>query len=410
MSEHDEHPTQDIVDEEYIRSEDILEEDTVNLDQGEPMDDDDDDDDDMGEGSNPLEGFDVRPSADDENMMELADDSVQGFFDHREPVYAIAMHPKEPTIMVSGGGDDKSYIWRNDTGEMLYELSGHTDSVTAVGFSVDGEYVASAGMDGKVRVWKSATGEFCTAVEGPDEIVWIDWHPKGNILLAGASDSTIWMWAMPSGKFMNIFNGHAAPVTSGKFTPDGKKIVSVSEDTSFIVWDPKSAASEVRLSGDDARFHREPVVTVAVNKDSTLAITGAMDGNARLVNLTNGQIVSALENHSDSVETADFCDILALAATGSTDGTISIWDVQTQRLRQTLNHEDAVVKVKFVQNSPFLVSCSVDRSIRLWDARTGQCIKNWSGHRDGVLDFAVSSDGKTVVTASDDGTCLVFKA
>lgn len=89
---------------------------------------------------------------------------------------------------------------------------------------------------------------------------------------------------------MNIFNGHAAPVTSGKFTPDGKKIVSVSEDTSFIVWDPKSAASEVRLSGDDARFHREPVVTVAVNKDSTLAITGAMDGNARLVNLTNGQV------------------------------------------------------------------------------------------------------------------------
>ena len=92
-----------------------------------------------------------------------------------EPVYAIAMHPKEPTIMVSGGGDDKSYIWRNDTGEMLYELSGHTDSVTAVGFSVDGEYVASAGMDGKVRVWKSATGEFCTAVEGPDEIVVCIW-------------------------------------------------------------------------------------------------------------------------------------------------------------------------------------------------------------------------------------------
>lgn len=36
------------MDEEYIRTEDILEEDTVNLDQGEPMDDDDSDDDDMG--------------------------------------------------------------------------------------------------------------------------------------------------------------------------------------------------------------------------------------------------------------------------------------------------------------------------------------------------------------------------
>lgn len=36
------------MDEEYIRTEDILEEDTVNDDQGEPMDDDESDDDDMG--------------------------------------------------------------------------------------------------------------------------------------------------------------------------------------------------------------------------------------------------------------------------------------------------------------------------------------------------------------------------
>ncbi|KAI9311348.1 WD40-repeat-containing domain protein [Dichotomocladium elegans] len=403
------HHDDDIVDEEYIRTEDIQEEEVIDLDQGEPMDDDDDEGDYDG-GSNPLEGFDVRQSAEDENMLEIADDSVQGFFDHREPVYAIDMHPKEQTIIVSGGGDDKSYIWRNDTGEKLYELSGHTDSVTAVGFSVDGEYVASAGMDGKVRVWKSTTGEFMTAVEGPDEIVWIDWHPKGNILLAGASDSTIWMWAMPSGKFMNIFNGHSAPVTAGKFTPDGKKIVSVSEDTSLIVWDPKSATALFRMSGDDSRFHVDPIVTIAVNKDSTLAITGDTEGKARLVNLSSGHIVSSLENHSDSIETADFCDVLALAATGSTDGSISIWDVQTQRLRQTLHHEDAVVKVEFVQNSPLIVSCSVDRSVKLWDARTGQCMKSWSGHRDGVLDFVVSNDGQTVVTASDDGTCLVYKA
>jgi ribosome assembly protein SQT1 len=96
---------------------------------------------------------------------------------------------------MSGGGDDKSYLWRCDTGEMLKCLDGHTDSVTSVAFSCDGRYVASAGMDGKVRVWNAETGDFCVAVDGPDEVIWIDWHPKGNILLAGASDSTIWMWA-----------------------------------------------------------------------------------------------------------------------------------------------------------------------------------------------------------------------
>lgn len=89
---------------------------------------------------------------------------------------------------------------------------------------------------------------------------------------------------------MNIFNGHAGPVTAGRFTPDGKKIVSTSEDTSFIVWDPKTASAEVRLSGEDARFHTEPITSVSVNKESTLAITGDVSGKARLVNISNGHV------------------------------------------------------------------------------------------------------------------------
>lgn len=91
---------------------------------------------------------------------------------------------------------------------------------------------------------------------------------------------------------MNIFNGHAGPVTAGCFTPDGKKIVSTSEDSSFIIWDPKSAAAEFRLSGDDARFHAEVITSVCVNKDSTLAITGDATGKARLVNILNGNVSS----------------------------------------------------------------------------------------------------------------------
>lgn len=88
-----------------------------------------------------------------------------------EPVYDVALHPIHQNIAVSGGGDDKSYLWRVYDGEQLYEFAGHTDSVTQVGFSVDGTYVASGSMDGKVRVWKSETGEFVCELEGPDEVV-----------------------------------------------------------------------------------------------------------------------------------------------------------------------------------------------------------------------------------------------
>jgi WD40 repeat protein len=23
---------------------------------------------------------------------------------------------------------------------------------------------------------------------------WLDWHPKGNVLLAGGADGTVWVW------------------------------------------------------------------------------------------------------------------------------------------------------------------------------------------------------------------------
>jgi len=88
-----------------------------------------------------------------------------------EPVYDVALHPVHQNIAVSGGGDDKSYLWRLYDGEQLYEFGGHSDSVTQVAFSVDGTYVASGSMDGKVRVWKSETGEFVCELEGPDEVV-----------------------------------------------------------------------------------------------------------------------------------------------------------------------------------------------------------------------------------------------
>ncbi|KAJ1673558.1 60S ribosomal subunit assembly or modification protein, partial [Spiromyces aspiralis] len=110
-----------------------------------------------------------------------------------EPVYSVSFHPND-NIVVSGGGDDKAYVWRSDTGEQLFKLESHSDSVAAVKFSTDGSLVATGGMDGKINVYHTSTGEKCASLDGPDEVIWIDWHPKGPALLAGANDGTLWMW------------------------------------------------------------------------------------------------------------------------------------------------------------------------------------------------------------------------
>ena len=59
-----------------------------------------------------------------EELTEIQDNSIQGFFEHNHPVFATRMSPVHPGIAASGGGDDKSYLWSTESGERIYELGG----------------------------------------------------------------------------------------------------------------------------------------------------------------------------------------------------------------------------------------------------------------------------------------------
>jgi hypothetical protein len=78
----------------------------------------------------PIGAPDGEPAA--ENLVELPDDSVQGFFDHTESVFAAAINPVNSATVATGGCDDRGFLFSSENGERVAELTGHTDSVAAV--------------------------------------------------------------------------------------------------------------------------------------------------------------------------------------------------------------------------------------------------------------------------------------
>ncbi|KAF5825567.1 WD40-repeat-containing domain protein [Dunaliella salina] len=105
---------------------------------------------------------------------------------------------------------------------------------------------------GLVKVWEAGSGRLVQTLEGPEgAIEWVRWHPKGNVLLAGSDDMTMWMWLALTGAYMQMFAGHSGPVTDGRFSADGKVIVSVGgdEDCSLRVWNPKSGECVTTIAG-----------------------------------------------------------------------------------------------------------------------------------------------------------------
>lgn len=354
--------------------------------------------------------MDTMDTDDEEDEDEVVEnDSEVRFSMHTGSIFSVALNPKHECYALTGGEDDRGFIWDITNGEPYAELRGHSDSVVSVGFNVTGEYAATGGMDGIIKIWDVMNqGKFIIDLDGPSEINWLSWHPKGNIIIAGSSDATIWMWMVPSGKFMNSFSGHQESVSCGTFTPDGKNILSGSNDGSMILWDPRSGSPIYTIKPTNTKWHDNPITSIAINKDNTVVLSGSSGGSLCLSQLHTGKVITSLEGHVDSIEDVGFCDCLPLMASASLDGTVRVWDLNNYRIRHVLNHDGPVIKLKFHKNSPLFTTCSFDKTIRMWDARTGECKKVWKGHKKGILDFAMTNDGSVIVTAGDDKESLVF--
>eukprot|EP01027_Heterolobosea_sp_BB2_P008699 GEZU01012909.1.p1 GENE.GEZU01012909.1~~GEZU01012909.1.p1 ORF type:complete len:391 (+),score=87.71 GEZU01012909.1:67-1239(+) len=348
----------------------------------------------------------------EEEEDNIPSDAVAEFRNHGEPVYSVALHPEYQNMVVSGGGDDTAYVWYYPQCQPLYQLKGHTDSITEVAFNYDGKLIATASLDATIKIWDSATGELSTTVEGPGEgIEWIQWHQKGNILLAGSSDGTAWMWNIKSkaSSCLQVFAGHSASVTCGGFTSDGKNVVTGSADGSLRVWNPRSGTSSAVFSGD--MFTSGSVLCVQGSiADPSVILSGAQDGSIALVHAEHNKILGvAKSHHSDSVESVAWSTTLPYFASGSMDGKLCIWDANTMQPRRSCQHDDGITKVIWHPTAPLIFSSSLDKTVRLWDGRSGQQVRVWRGHKDIVLEFQTTKNGEYIVTGSDDGSALVFE-
>jgi len=59
---------------------------------------------------------------------------------------------------------------------------------------------------------------------------------RSEIIASGSEDNTLRLWDLTSGKLLGIFTGHTLPINAVAFTPDGKTLVSASQDKTIKVW------------------------------------------------------------------------------------------------------------------------------------------------------------------------------
>ncbi|XP_074655957.1 angio-associated migratory cell protein-like [Tubulanus polymorphus] len=356
------------------------------------------------------DGDDLEPGREEEGATAEPerDDSKVTFSKHKGSVFCVASSPN-CEFVVTGGEDDKAYVWSLDNGEHHFETEGHEDSVVACGFSHTGKYLATGDMAGNVKVWSMAGKELKCSLECGD-MEWMKWHPSADVLIAGSCDGDVWMWKVPSGE-CRTFSGPGCACTCGVVLPDGKHVAVGYENGSLRVWDLKTAASILTMK----KVHSESVTCIDCNKDGSILATGSTDVQTKVISIHSKKelfSVSCLSNkppEEDSVESVVFSSTHPYLATGTLAGVVTIWDLSSQTPRLTCNHDAGIVKLRWDPSAPYICSCTLDGAVNLWDARNGKREFQWLGHTTEILDFDFTRDNKSLVTASGDGTAKVFR-
>lgn len=137
-------------------------------------------------------------------------------------------------FILSASWDCTAKVWNKDTGEVVYNLKGHENSVWSAKF-VDGskDEILTCGADRTVRKWKGNKQVKCI-IAHEDVVRDLVILPNGDFITC-SNDTTIKVWDGVTFENKAVLVGHQNFIYSLAVLPNGD-LVSCGEDRSIRVW------------------------------------------------------------------------------------------------------------------------------------------------------------------------------
>jgi WD40 repeat protein len=194
-------------------------------------------------------------------------------------------------------------------------------------------------------------------------------------------------------------------VADVRFSPDGRRLASASQDASVRVWDAATGQEMLAL-----REHTHRVLALAFSPDGRRLASASWDGTVRVWDAALRPKALTLEGHAARVTCLAVSPDGGLIASASQDGTARIWDAASgQSLCTLTGHTGWVLGVAFSPDGRRLASAGQDQTLRLWDVESGRHLCSFTGHTDQVLGVAFSPpDGRWLASAGLDGTLRLW--
>jgi len=207
--------------------------------------------------------------------------------DEYDEVEAADLSPNQALIAL-GGPTKVVRVYNTADRSLAYEIHKHTDWITAIAFSPDGQLLVTADRGGGAYLWEAETGREVATLRGhPSEVTDACWRADSQIVATSGVDGTIRLWNREEGKQVKSWTAHGGGTTAIAFAADGR-LVSTGRDRVVKLWRPDGGHLK------DLTTFADIGLAVCISHDGHRVAAGDYTGEVRLLEVDSGKQVGRL--------------------------------------------------------------------------------------------------------------------
>lgn len=203
------------------------------------------------------------------------------------------------------------------------------------------------------------------------------------MLVTGSYDEAVFLWDVRSARVMRQLPAHSDPVSGVDFVRDGTMVCSCASDGLIRIWDAGTGQCLKTLVDED----RKGVTSVRFSPNGRFVLAWTLDSCIRLwryLGADGGGCVKTFQGHVNRSyslsgtfgeytcldEETGSMKVEAFVVSGSEDGDVVVWDVNSKEiLWRGVGHKDVVLSVDWAKTKDgkgMLASVGKDRQLRVW--------------------------------------------
>ncbi len=267
------------------------------------------------------------------------------------------------------------HVWNATTGNHLFTLTGHTRWIKALAFSPDGKTLASGDESRTIKLWNMDTATSHATFKAPDGFYALSFAPNGKLLASGGYGGSIRLWNATAkqqglrgkiGQYLPTLTlkGHKDDVSTLAFSPDGKMLLSGSDDGTIRAWDTITGRQQFICPG-----HTSEISELAASEERN-ALISVHSWKSQLLHwdINVGHHLSGYYFKNKSPQ-AISPDAKTLTLKDWTAKYTLLWDISKKRIRATLKGREVplskIPNFVFSLDGKRLASATVHQGIGL---------------------------------------------